>query len=334
MKFNADLLKKVLDAKVLPEKHGQVICAEFISFAHSQNTVTRHSAKVCPHSSESIIETKYTIEGDALEQLRFIFTPKNLNILYVEGKWKEKHYLLKLDSTHKKLKSYQDYKKGKAWLVRDYVLYQKTPDEILFFALDGRSHSIDTGVFDLINALVVGSTESGDLWLPNHTCRHMKQTGTEYNIVVEKCPKPEKLLLSFSALKRLDAGLADDEAVSNFFALLYYEKAPVTKKVDTKTTIAGSETTLSPVTEEDIPLDEAYLETTLLPTEASEVSSDVCVEPSPWNNVWSFWIPTVLACILFLSTMIFFGLCRREYKKKKRSGNQFFANMCNSMNAS
>ncbi|CAD5227742.1 unnamed protein product [Bursaphelenchus okinawaensis] len=304
MKFNADLLKKVLDAKVLPEKHGQVICAEFISFAHSQNTVTRHSAKVCPHSTETVVQTNYTIEGDVLTELRFLFTPKNLNILYVEGVSGGGHNLLKLDDTHQKLEPKQEYKKRKQWLVRNKVLYQKLPAEMDFLDSGGHNHFITNGVFDLMNAPVVGSTDSGDLWLPDHTCRHIKQTGKEYNIVVEKCSEPKKLLLSFAALKNLNATLANDEAIPNYFAMLYYGQAPTTT-----TKVSTTEDFYEYVFPEWI-----YL-FTVMPTMKTTTTT-----ASPPESFSYWWIIGVIAGLV-LAAAAGFGIykCKRKAADKQPS---------------
>ncbi|CAD5228242.1 unnamed protein product [Bursaphelenchus okinawaensis] len=238
MEFNANLLNKILAAKVLPPKDGKVICANFHGFNHAGKTVTRRSAFVCPHLVGKTSEKKYKIEDDGIEELVYLFTPKDPDDFYVDGKWEEGNKLLKLDQANQLLKHHGTHQRAKSWMVRSFVVYQDKEGEMGFLNANNIPIRIKSGAVDLFNAnaKVVGNTETGDLWLPDNTCRQVKADGDKYELVSSKCPNPEKLLLSLAALKEQKARLSDAEASPDIFAILYYEEAPTTTTTTSTTT--------------------------------------------------------------------------------------------------
>ncbi|CAD5209831.1 unnamed protein product [Bursaphelenchus okinawaensis] len=254
MQYNADLLKRLTKSNLLPERPGQVVCAYFIGFDYNDanSTITRRIATVCPHNSNGTTQNEYRLDVySTFEPSDYLFTPKNIDSLFVYGRNDEEKYpLFKLYQPKQILTlGTTRQMEEEVRMVGDYLLFQgpNVSEVHDINQPDGKYkyEAVNDGLFNISTQNVMGTIENGDLWFPNKTCKTLKPVEvsnvTEHNLVAYDCPNPEKLLLPMAqwrVIKNVRFERIDGNATD--FAMLYYAKAP---KATTTTTVVTNTTT-------------------------------------------------------------------------------------------
>ncbi|CAD5209332.1 unnamed protein product [Bursaphelenchus okinawaensis] len=295
MEFDASFLQKILTAKVLNERDGQVICAKFVSFKHNaqDSTVFRSITQVCPHYSNDPTKKEFKDPKPGITDLNYIFSLKDIDNFYAYGKDK-RNALFVINFNREKPFYHSSDTENKYWMAGNVVLLQGKDAPLKFY--EGNDLVPLTNNVDFFNEKVIGSTETGDLWFRKDKCKKLEAKGNNYKLVDYDCKDPEQLLLSLNALKESGANLNKDEASADDFAILYYEQAPTTT---TSTTLA---TTTEMVTDPDdvFTTSSAQLET---PTTTGNVSTDT-------NDTGLSLLATGLICIIGgLLAIVVGGIC-------------------------
>ncbi|CAD5205562.1 unnamed protein product [Bursaphelenchus okinawaensis] len=267
MLFDAQLLQKIVGSNVLKARPDQVICATFLSFKRDEKSIVRSSTSVCPHYASDTTEDNFTLRDNGVINLTYVFSLKNINNLYVYGNKSNGHVVVDLNGSKPLYRSYS--LETKFWMVGDALLTQTRGIDVKFYY--GEVGDVIEKM-NFFNEEVLGSVDNGDLWFPNGTCLKFERDEGNKTIIPSDCSSPNKLMLSFAALKAQNATLDDDEATVNNFAIVFYEQAPATTTTTT-TRMTTEPTTTLIVTDVDVSLPE---ESSLAPTpiETEQVTND------------------------------------------------------------
>ncbi|CAD5209212.1 unnamed protein product [Bursaphelenchus okinawaensis] len=298
MEFDASFLLKILVANALQKRDGKVICAKFVSFKHNaqDTSVTRSITPVCPHYSNSPTTKAFKYDRTDVADLHYVFSLKDIDNLYAYGKNKNNAFYAFNFNHDKPFYNFFETEK-KYWMVGNVVLLQGDNPTLYFF--NGKGLVPMNNNVNLFYEKVVGSTETGDLWLRKDKCKKLEAKEDNYNLVDYDCKDPEQLLLSLSALKEIGANLNKDEASANDFAILYYEQASAT--------IPPTTTTLITTTETEAPSDDIDLFTTSTCHlgERQILLPNLHQLPHGVFGDWPYLIGAIVACVVIFAAVIY-----------------------------
>ncbi|CAD5218142.1 unnamed protein product [Bursaphelenchus okinawaensis] len=241
---NNVLKARVHGRSILPEKEGYVVCVQFFEFKRGVDTINRYDTKVCPDRISQRNTKEYDTDASFdLEYPKYLFTPNNIDLLYVVGTVNSDiSKVFKYNRQEEEIQLYYETAGSFKFFLSDDILLQQACDasNVLYYYTKGH-----LGVFgenDYYCREAVGYASNGDLWFSPGKCKKYEvgklfDTDCGYD--------SDKLLFSMEALISLGAERwrIHPLETNTIFGLFYYEPVPTTTTTIPTTTSTTKRTT-------------------------------------------------------------------------------------------